>query len=204
MIPVTWEYQSEAGLIYDTTLGNKTPDETAFRWGTCFPFHPRGLTGMLPLLEIPLSLMDIALQNGSDGWNRCVSSIEQVKNWGGVLTLLWHPAVFNDLEYPGLGSWYWKIIQECKKDDAWITTGQEIASWWKMREMDEFDWRCTEDELLVMGDFRNGCSFDLYLPENKTAVLISKDASLFECKTDRYLLSTESKNVVNEIVVGLR
>ncbi|WP_165077262.1 polysaccharide deacetylase family protein [Methanogenium sp. MK-MG] len=203
-IPDTWEYQSEAGFLYDTSLGYKAADGRGFRWGTCLPFHPHAATGMLPLLEIPLSLMDITLQDEENGWNVCSSAIEQVRNMGGLLTLLWHPAVFNDLEYPGLGDWYWRIIQRCKEDDAWLTTGQEIASWWQAREATAFDWRYTEDELSVTGDFSGGGSFDVYVPEHKTAELISENATLAEVKKDHYLLCPDGDDVSNEILVRLR
>lgn len=203
-IPDTWEYQSESGFLYDTSLGYKAAYGTGFRWGTCFPFYPRGTAGMLPLLEIPLSLMDITLQNVDNGWDVCNTAIEQVKSRGGVLTLLWHPAVFNDLEYPELGDWYWKIIQASKESDAWITTAQEIYLWWQKREATAFECQYTEDRLAVSGDFSAGCYFDLYVPENKTAEIISDNATLFEGKNDHYVLCTEKDTVSDEIVVRLR
>ncbi|GAB7016037.1 polysaccharide deacetylase family protein [Methanogenium cariaci] len=203
-IPETWEYQSETGFLYDTSLGYKAADGRGFRWGTCFPFHPQAATGMLPLLEIPLSLMDITLQDEENGWNVCRSAIEQVRNRGGVLTLLWHPAVFNALEYPELGDWYWKIIRACKDDDAWITTGQGIASWWQAREATAFEWQYIEDTLSVTGDFSGGGSFDLYVPEHTTAEIISENATLVEGKADHYLLRPDGESVSNEILVRLR
>lgn len=203
--PETWTYQSEAGLLYDTSLGYKAGDGVGFRWGTCFPFHPQSTNGLLPLLEIPLALMDVTLQNESvgSGWDICTGIVEQVKTCGGVMTLLWHPAIFNELEFPEIGTWYWKIIQVCKEDDAWITTGRDIASWWQNRESGKFECQWLEDELVVTGDFRNGCSFDLYLPKNRTPYIQSENVTVHKCGLDHYLLNINCEDVVKEIVVGL-
>ena len=60
-VPATWNHQVSAGLKYDTTLGFK--DTIGFRWGTSFPFFPNTGEGPLPLLEIPLIIMDICLES---------------------------------------------------------------------------------------------------------------------------------------------
>lgn len=204
-IPDTWDFQSDAGFLYDTSLGYKAADGTGFRWGTCFPFHPRGATGVLPLLEIPLSLMDITLQDGNAGWDICSTMIEQVKNVGGVLTLLWHPAVFNDLEYPEIGSWYWKIIETCKKNGAWVTTGGEIASWWQSREQTAYHCLYADGELSVSCDDGNAeCAYDVYVPENRSAELISENATLSKTENGHYILSSDNGHMPNKMVVRLQ
>ncbi|HEU20239.1 MAG TPA: hypothetical protein ENO00_12840 [Deltaproteobacteria bacterium] len=203
-IPDTWVHQSNAGFLYDTSLGYKAADGTGFRWGTCFPFHPRGEEGELPLLEIPLSLMDITLRDGTDGWDTCSTMIEQVRNVGGVLTLLWHPAVFNPLEYPGLGGWYWKIIKACKEYDAWVTTGQHIASWWQVREATAYDYLYDDGKLSVSCNGRAATSFDVYVPKSCSAELTSGNAALSRGEDGHYVLSPETGNIPPVMVVELR
>ncbi len=203
-IPDTWIYQSEAGFLYDTSLGYKAADGSGFRGGTCFPFHPWSTTGALPLLEIPLSLMDVALGDGQEGWDTCSGMIEQVRERGGVLTLLWHPAVLNPLEYPGTGAWYWKIIETCKEDGAWVTNGREIASWWLAREAAAPEYRHGDDELLVSCDGSAACSFDLYLPEHHSAELVSHNATLCRKEKEHYILSPDTGDVPETMVVRLR
>jgi len=45
------------------------------------------------------------------------------------LSILWHQRVFNEKEFPGYLEIYEKIIQECKKRNAWFATGKEIYEW---------------------------------------------------------------------------
>jgi len=134
-IPITWEYQTDAGLLYDTSLGYKAINGNGFRFGTCFPFYPAGIdNNPMKILEIPLSIMDVSLPPGTKGWDQAENIVNTVEEFNGVLTLLWHPPVFNPLEYPLLGKYYRKLLNLCKEKNAWITTGYDIATWWKERE----------------------------------------------------------------------
>lgn len=203
-IPQTWEYQSQTGFLYDTSLGYKAIDGAGFRWGTCFPFHPVGSSDIMSLLEIPLSLMDVSLPKGNEGWNICDLVINEVEERGGVLTLLWHPPAFNDLEYPDLGSWYWKIIKECKEKDAWVMTGREIYFWWLNRESTIFDYDVREGGFIIMGDFSTDCYFDVYSPNNEKLEIISGNATVIGGNENHDVICTSGKTVSNEIVVRFR
>lgn len=202
-IPDTWVYQSEAGFRYDTTLGFKAADGIGFRWGTCFPFHPGSPTGALPILEIPLSLMDITLQQGEEGWDVCKTMIQQVRSRGGVLTALWHPPVFNNLEYPEIGRWYWNIIETCIKDGAWVTNGREIATWWQAREAGAPEYRYDDDVVSISCDDSPVRSFDIYVPQHRSAELLSQNATLSKTDDGHYLLTSNTKNVTETLVVRL-
>ncbi len=132
--PDTLLIQEKAGLLYDSTLGfNNT---LGFRWGTCFPFYPfdpkdqRGLN----ILEIPLVIQDTVFFRYQDPWGEFLKLVKEIQSYQGVLTLLWHHAVFNDDEFPGWGPLYSRIIEFCKQQGAWVTNGREIAEWWKGRE----------------------------------------------------------------------
>ena len=133
-IPNTWRIHEKLGFEYDTTLGFN--ECVGFRWGTCFPFHPFDIEVGEPmkLLEIPLVIEDIALFSYENPWDVCMDIINVVEECGGVLTLLWHHSVFNELEYPGWAEIYERIIKVCKEEGAWVTNAYEIAKWWRMRE----------------------------------------------------------------------
>lgn len=151
-IPKTWEYQGNVGLKCDTSLGFKGGKSIGFRWGTCFPFHPLGNvngemngTGsgyLLPVLEIPLTIMDISVRPDTESWGKCQRVIDRVEEQGGVLNLLWHHTVFNDKEYPGWGDMYEKLIVECQRRGAWITNARNIADWWLKRNSELSDHFC--------------------------------------------------------------
>ncbi len=134
-IPKTWEYHGKIGLEYDTSLGLK--DRMGFRWGTCFPFHPINpeKRKQLSLLEIPLIIMDTTLfQRKDEFWPEIENIINAVEKQGGVLTILFHHSIFDNPDYPGWTETYKKIINLCKKKNAWITTANEINRLWRSRE----------------------------------------------------------------------
>ena len=179
-IPHTWRIQEETGLDYDTTLGFN--DRVGFRWGTCFPFHPvDNETGRpLKLLEIPLAIEDIALlRYYEDPWAVCMELINTVERQSGVLTLLWHHSVFNELEYPGWAEMYERIIKLCEEKNAWITTAGEIAKWWKKREESHLECEYDNGSLKIIPYPKSQKHFiDIHLPEGKRAEIFSTNAKL--------------------------
>jgi len=128
-IPTTWKIQEKLGFEYDTSLGfNNRVDFP----GTCFPFYPADEKGrQMKILEIPLAIEDIALFRYEDPWRICLKMIDLTEKKGGVLTVLWHHTVFNELEYPGWAEIYKRMIKVCRQRGAWIATAREIAKWWK-------------------------------------------------------------------------
>jgi len=88
------------------------------------------------LIEIPLTIMDAPLfsNKGEDIWKDCINIMNIVEKHQGILTLLWHHAVFNNYEYPGWTERYEKIIEICKEKNAWITNAYNIIEWLTMRE----------------------------------------------------------------------
>jgi len=130
-IPETWRIHEALGFEYDTTLGSN--HYVGFRWGTCFPFYPIDGDRFLNVLEIPLIIEDIVLFRYRDPWKKFLDIVNEVKRCGGVLTILWHHSVFNDLDFPGWADMYRRMIECCKKEGAWITNACDIAIWWKKR-----------------------------------------------------------------------
>lgn len=125
-IPETWKIQYDIGFKYDASFGFR--DKVEFRDGKFLPFKPVGGD----FVAIPLAIMDGPLFGSSnndieDAWLMCKKMIDYSENHGGILTVLWHNNKFNDDEYPGQIWVYDKIIEECKKRDAWIGTCREVT-----------------------------------------------------------------------------
>jgi len=128
--PETWRAQEAAGLKYDCTLGFK--DKPGFRWATCNPFTPLDPTTKTPIniTAIPTTIMDTPLFYTKKDPAETIGRIQDtVKRHGGVLTMLWHHAVFNEREFPGWTNNYEMAIRKAQVDGAWITTGKNIMQW---------------------------------------------------------------------------
>jgi len=131
-IPRTWEIQRDVGFKYDATFGFR--DKIGFRNHIFYPFKPLNDD----FLEIPLIVMDnplfITNKNINDVWYNCKKLIKYAEKKGLVLTILWHQKAFNNKEFPKWDEIYKKMIKECMKHDAWITTCKNV-------------WRFLVDEL---------------------------------------------------------
>ncbi len=198
-IPNTWRYQEEAGLLYDTSLGFK--DQPGFRFGTCFPFHPVAGATQLEILEIPLTIMDITLYDRPDRWMECNKIIDIIENRQGLLTLLWHPPVFNTLEYPGYTEIYERIISLCQKKGAWITGAGEIVLWWKARELSRLNYTVEKGSLKIVSE----CSdprqeIEIYLPDEAKIELLSSNTKLIN-EDDTLIRTRSSESSRIEIVM---
>ncbi len=130
-VPETWEYLSQAGFKYDTTLGyNNVP---GFRNGMCHPFRPciPGSGREVDIWEIPLAIMERALfdyaKTFDEAWAVARRLIDTTERNRGVITLLWHNEVFRA---PFRAQWmalYDRILKYCQEKGAWMTSGEEIS-----------------------------------------------------------------------------
>jgi len=207
-VPATWDYQAAAGLSYDSSLGFK--DRSGFRWGTSYPFFP--FTGTVPqgICEIPLIIMDISILSHAEPLAECLGMADEVEPVGGVLTLLWHPPVFNAFEFPGAGEIYYKIIEHSVQRNAWITCAKDIISWLRRREALDVSFRKEGTTFLItMSDFEGDGYLSVYSsghagPElSENATLLRKESSSagdMECFYIR--AGPAGKN--NGIVVSIR
>jgi peptidoglycan/xylan/chitin deacetylase (PgdA/CDA1 family) len=134
-VPDTWTILSKAGFKYDTTLAYA--EMIGFRNGMCHPFKPFNLNinKEIDILEIPLIIMDGTLSkymhlNLNKSWELCKNLIDEVDKYNGVLTLVWHNDSFDEIYFKDRCRLYKKILNECYKREAWMTSGKEIWSWW--------------------------------------------------------------------------
>ena len=124
-----------ASLTYDTTLGFS--EHYGFRNGTCFPFYLYDIENDRPtgVLEIPLNLMDTTLHHADylrvKPWQAVTAAeqvIQEIKKFGGCLTLLWHNTHFSEYKYPGWRQAFVDILTLCKEEGAEFLTGSEVAT----------------------------------------------------------------------------
>ena len=201
-VPATWHHQLRAGLRYDTTLGFK--DTIGFRWGTSFPFFPNFGKEPLPLLEIPLIIMDICLESSNTKIEDCHRIANEVERYQGVLTLLWHPPVFNTLEFLDARDIYININQYCQDKGAWITRAKDIYEWISLRNRQTFscfnhDSTCT----IIPSDNDYEQFFTLYLPPGSEGTIHSGNADVIKREGDCVYIKTHNQQKNNEIIVGI-
>jgi peptidoglycan/xylan/chitin deacetylase (PgdA/CDA1 family) len=132
--------QSQAGFKYDTTLGfNRV---IGFRHGIALPFHHYDLEAdqPLPLIQIPLHIQDGALMRPDNldlapepALARAKELIDKVEETNGLVTLLWHPATYDE-QVPG---WFWvygELLNYLAAKEVWVAPVREIGAWWEQRQ----------------------------------------------------------------------
>lgn len=138
-VPTTWQLLKNTGFKYDATFGYF--DCVGFRNGTCHPFKPYNLNTnqYIDILEIPITVMAPTFFNYmkldiKNAWEITKQLIDTVKKYNGVITFLWHNTdmIGKKLEL------YEKILKYSKENNAWMTSAEEIADWWKNHACQNF------------------------------------------------------------------
>jgi peptidoglycan/xylan/chitin deacetylase (PgdA/CDA1 family) len=132
-VPETWRYLHDTGFLYDTTIGYA--DCVGFRNGMCHPFKPYDLQKreIIDIIEIPLVVMDDSLfdhymrLDSGRAWDITRRLIDVVSEYHGVITFLWHNYSFTGQKR----KFYEKILRYCVEKNAWMTSGEQIFTWWK-------------------------------------------------------------------------
>ncbi len=132
-IPDTAIYQSQLGFTYDTSLGFF--DHEGFRNACCTPFKLYDFKGekMIDLWELPLNVMDCTLleYRGLDFEEalKCAENLlNEIISFSGVFTLLWHNGYFDEIRFPGIKSFYKKLIQKVMARNPINDTGSGIIN----------------------------------------------------------------------------
>lgn len=131
--PATPEILERSGYLYDSSEGyNET---VGYRCGTAQVIKPLGAER---LLELPVLIQDGALFYSGrlglteiEAWQRCLSFIEEAREQGGVLTVIWH----DRSPHPERlwGCFYLRLIERLKSDGAWFGTAGHIVGWYRRR-----------------------------------------------------------------------
>ncbi|MEI6683672.1 MAG: polysaccharide deacetylase family protein [Bacteroidota bacterium] len=113
----------DTGLNYDASLG--FAEETGFRNSFCFPFKPWDIQHDRPFrhTEIPLVLMDGTLQKylGLQPAQAPLHTgplFDEVRKFGGCMTVLWHNTHFSAYKYPGWKEVYIKTLEKGAMENA--------------------------------------------------------------------------------------
>ena len=123
----------ESGYAYDSTSGyNET---IGYRSGTTQVFRPLGAK---MLLELPLHIQDGALFYANrldlselEAEKRCKSLIDNARQFGGVLTVLWHDRSHGPERF--WGDFYIRLVQALKSSNGWFATAAQVVSWFRKR-----------------------------------------------------------------------
>jgi len=134
-VPDTWKLLADLGFKYDTTFGY--PDMVGFRNGMCHPFKPHDLETEeeIDILEIPLIVMDATLHNSmhlhpSEAWRIVKKLIDVTEKSHGVITILWHNNVFDEILWGKWTNLYEQILKHLYKENAWMTSAEDIYEFW--------------------------------------------------------------------------
>lgn len=132
-IPETWDILHKCGFNYDSTYGYT--NMVGFRNGMCHPFRPYDLQHQkwMDICELPLNVMECAMFDFAkphEAWEIIKQLLEKAELNKGVLTVLWHNNNFYCPFREHWGTLYEKILQYGRERNAWMTSGEEIWSWW--------------------------------------------------------------------------
>jgi len=112
--PDTWRALVEAGIEIDTTVGYA--DQEGFRAGTCHAFRVFDIERdeVLPLVELPLIVMDVTLRSYRElspaaAVSRTLELAERCARVGGTFSLLWHNTSIGN-QWPGWDDAYDRIL----------------------------------------------------------------------------------------------
>lgn len=132
---ITPRFQAEVGFRNDSTIG--CSKIAGFISGTSFPYWIWDVEAghSLPLLEIPMSLMDVTLFSKCASRKEfdnvmlfCIKVMDEVEAVGGCLTLNWHPNYL-------INDFYWDayniLLQEANRRKAWGCTAKDISEYWQ-------------------------------------------------------------------------
>jgi len=134
----TLALHSKAGFHYDSSLGLN--DAPGFRRGLAWPFNPfhRGTMEVLPIIEVPPTLMDGGIfyhdLPGDEAAGRIREHIGAAFEHGGAVVLDWHLEQLNPDLLQGAGTALLEVLREMRHDSDiyWAAPG-EIAEWWSER-----------------------------------------------------------------------
>ena len=121
----------QARYAYDTTVGyNET---VGFKAGTAQVYKPLNSEN---LLELPLSIQDSSLflrmpLSNEDALRLCDHLIGNVKQYGGVVTLLWHQRSLGPERL--WGDAYERLLTTLKEGNCWVAKGRDVVKWFRGR-----------------------------------------------------------------------
>jgi len=115
--PETWEYHREIGLQYDASLGSSTEYGFQHGYDVLRPFDDE-------FVVFPLTVMEVALVEGTGNLDKARAEIDRLLSVAveesAVMSVLWHPRLFNEVEFPGFKDLYRYFVLRADEHNAWI------------------------------------------------------------------------------------
>jgi len=115
--PETWRHHRDIGLRYDATPGSSA--EYGFE---------RGYEPLRPFddefVVFPLTLMEAALPDPGEAfdraWAACADLLAEADDNDAVMTVLWHPRLFTERDFPGYRALYRRLVETALEMGAWV------------------------------------------------------------------------------------
>jgi len=133
-IPHTWMNHHMANLDYDSTYG--FAEMIGFRGGIGFPFFPYSNEDgkKIPLLEIPLNVMDTTLihyldLSTNESFTKISKLLKNSSEYNPLITFLWHNDKFSKKEYMNWRNLYLDIIDLLKMNNCHFFTATALLNW---------------------------------------------------------------------------
>ncbi|AQL44935.1 hypothetical protein BV210_19215 (plasmid) [Halorientalis sp. IM1011] len=123
--PETWRHYRDLGLAYDTSLGST--EEYGFLHGYDLrrPFDDG-------FVVFPLTLMEQTLPDPGErfeaAWAACESLLTEARANDAVMTVLFHPRLFDPREFPGYRRLYRRLIERALDMGGWVGSPGEFCS----------------------------------------------------------------------------
>jgi hypothetical protein len=149
-VPQSWIEQENCGFQYDTSLG--FADQSGYRASFAFPFCVYDVQNdrRLDLMELPLIAMDRTYSkylsfNPDQIKEDLIKMLEELEDFGGLVTILWHTHMVEELGFSGYPRLYEKILDFVHQKGYFVAPAKEIAEWWKKRKDLELTGRLIDD-----------------------------------------------------------
>ena len=173
---VTPHVQKSCKFVYDSSVGYR--DFCGYRSGNGCPYSLFETSEQENdnLIEIPIIVMDSALQleTGSE-MERATSTLMHLLNecrqGGSCLTLLWHNTSFNQNLTFDLAKLYTTALNFACTHKGWLTSLREVRDWWEQRRKAKVDIQLLRDENTALVNTRK---------DDRVPVEIFVPSSLFE------------------------
>lgn len=132
-LPASMNYLEKTGILYDSSLGFAAHE--GFRNSYCFPFKLFDFekSRMIDVWEVPLNIMDTTLFNYrkytmEEAHNGIINLMDEVKKFGGVLTILWHNTFFDECRVTGITAFYESVLVTIVNNSPKCYNGIDIVS----------------------------------------------------------------------------
>jgi hypothetical protein len=88
---------------------------------------------MMEIWEFPLNVMDVTLfhyrkLDFENAEKSVLDIVKEVKNFGGVFSMLWHNTMFDEYEIPGITVFYQELIKKIMAEGAESLTGEMLLN----------------------------------------------------------------------------